>query len=79
MRSRSSASAITCGSNAATRPGHPTACWTALQLDEAELAHLFDLTRAAGPAPSRHRRPKAAAGVTATVQRMLDAIAGAPA
>src|SRR5579864_5976780 len=36
---------------------------TALQLDEAEPTHLFDLARAAQPTPPRERRAKAS-GVT---------------
>ena len=51
---------------------------TALQLDEAERAHLFDLARAAQPAPPRHRRAKAS-GVTDVIQQILDAITEAPA
>jgi transcriptional regulator with XRE-family HTH domain len=50
----------------------------ALQLDEAERAHLFDLARAAQPAPPRHRRAKTA-GVTDVIQQILDAITEAPA
>ncbi|HXZ71160.1 MAG TPA: helix-turn-helix transcriptional regulator [Streptosporangiaceae bacterium] len=51
---------------------------SALQLDEAERAHLFDLARAAQPAPPRHRRAKAS-GVTDVIQQILDAITEAPA
>ncbi len=51
---------------------------SALQLDEAERAHLFDLARAAQPAPPRHRRAKAS-GVTDVIQQILDAITDAPA
>jgi transcriptional regulator with XRE-family HTH domain len=51
---------------------------SALQLDEAERAHLFDLARAAQPAPPRQRRRKAS-GVTAGIQQILDAITDAPA
>ena len=51
---------------------------TALQLDEAERAHLFDLARAAQPAPPRHRRAKAS-GVTDVIQQILDAVTEAPA
>ncbi|WP_280294653.1 helix-turn-helix transcriptional regulator [Nocardia abscessus] len=51
----------------------------ALHLDDAERAHLFDLAHAAAPAPARQRRPKATAGVTATIQQVLDAITDAPA
>jgi transcriptional regulator with XRE-family HTH domain len=50
----------------------------ALQLDEAERAHLFDLARATQPvAPKRRRRAKQR--VRPGVQRMLDAMTGAPA
>lgn len=50
----------------------------ALQLDEAERAHLFDLARAAGSTPRRRRRP-ASQQVRPSVQRMLDAMTAAPA
>jgi transcriptional regulator with XRE-family HTH domain len=50
----------------------------ALQLDEAERAHLFDLARGAHGAPPTRRRP-AKQRVRPSVQRMLDAITGAPA
>jgi transcriptional regulator with XRE-family HTH domain len=50
----------------------------ALQLDEAERAHLFDLARAAGSTPRRRRRPTSQR-VRPSVQRMLDAITAAPA
>ena len=49
----------------------------ALQLDEAERSHLFDLARAAGPTAARRRRR--AQGVRPSVQRILDAMTGAPA
>lgn len=54
---------------------------TALHLDEAERAHLFDLARAARPttAPARQRRGRRASGVTDGLQRILDAITDAPA
>ena len=52
----------------------------ALQLDEAEAAHLFDLARAARPRPVRHRGPRAGANlVRPSLQRFLDAISDAPA
>jgi len=51
---------------------------SALQLDEAERAHLFDLARAAQPAPPRQRRSKTS-GVTDGIQQILDAITDAPA
>ena len=56
----------------------------ALQLDEAERDHLFDLARAAGPAPARAARAARAArrrkaAVTPGVQQVLDAITDAPA
>jgi transcriptional regulator with XRE-family HTH domain len=50
----------------------------ALQLDEAERAHLFDLARAAQPTPPRQRRAKTS-GVTDVIQQILDAITEAPA
>jgi len=50
----------------------------ALQLDEAERAHLSDLARAAQPAPPRQRRTKTS-GITVGVQQVLDAITDAPA
>ena len=50
----------------------------ALQLDEAECAHLFDLARAAQPARPRQRRGKKP-GVTDGIQQILDAITDAPA
>lgn len=50
----------------------------ALQLDEAERAHLFDLARAAKATPSSQpRRP--AGRIRPGVQRVLDAVTGAPA
>ena len=50
----------------------------ALQLDEAERAHLFDLARAAhATSPRRRRAP--AQQVRPSVQRILDAITAAPA
>jgi transcriptional regulator with XRE-family HTH domain len=50
----------------------------ALQLDDAERAHLFDLARAAQPAiPTRRRRRRQR--VRPGVQRMIDAMTGAPA
>jgi transcriptional regulator with XRE-family HTH domain len=50
----------------------------ALQLDEAERDHLFDLARSSEPALPASRRP-AAQHVREPVQRVLDAIADAPA
>jgi transcriptional regulator with XRE-family HTH domain len=50
----------------------------ALQLDEAERAHLFDLARAAQPAVPRRRR-RTQQRVRPSVQRLIDAMAGAPA
>jgi len=51
---------------------------SALQLDEAERAHLFDLARAAQPARPRQQRAKNS-GVTDGIQQILDAITDAPA
>ena len=50
----------------------------ALQLDEAERTHLFDLARAANTTQGTRRRP-AAQRVRPGVQRILDAMTGAPA
>ena len=51
----------------------------ALQLDDAESAHLFDLARAANASPTA-RRPRTKTGeVRPTLQRVLDAITEAPA
>jgi len=50
----------------------------ALQLDEAERAHLFDLARASQPASPRQRRVRSS-GLTAGIQQILDAISDAPA
>ena len=50
----------------------------ALQLDDAERAHLFDLARAASPTPARRRRRPAQRGVRPALQQILDTI-GAPA
>ena len=50
----------------------------ALQLDDAERAHLFDLARGADAAP--RRRPRSTPGrLRPSVQRVLDAITAAPA
>ncbi len=51
----------------------------ALQLDDAERAHLLDLARAAHPMPARPRRRQAKHGVRPEVQWTLDAITGAAA
>jgi transcriptional regulator with XRE-family HTH domain len=50
----------------------------ALQLDEAEHAHLFDLARAANTSPTK-RRKSSPQKVRPSVQRMLDAMTDAPA
>lgn len=52
----------------------------ALQLDEAECTHLYDLARAAHSRPGRRRRSPAGANqVRPSLQRFLDAITDAPA
>jgi transcriptional regulator with XRE-family HTH domain len=51
----------------------------ALQLDDAERAHLFDLARAAQPTTARPRRRQAKHRVRAEIQWTLDAITGAAA
>jgi transcriptional regulator with XRE-family HTH domain len=50
----------------------------ALQLDETERTHLFDLMRAAHPSLRRRRR-RARQRIRPTVQHMLDAMLGVPA
>jgi transcriptional regulator with XRE-family HTH domain len=50
----------------------------ALQLDDAERDHLFDLARAAEPKPARQNRGREPS-VSASVQQVLDAISDAPA
>jgi transcriptional regulator with XRE-family HTH domain len=50
----------------------------ALQLDEAERAHLYDLARAAQAGPTRRRRSKPS-GLTDGMRQILDAVADAPA
>ncbi|TQJ38109.1 helix-turn-helix protein [Arthrobacter sp. SLBN-112] len=50
----------------------------ALQLDDAETAHLFDLARASTAAP-RVRRRRSPQTVRPSVQRVIDAITAAPA
>jgi transcriptional regulator with XRE-family HTH domain len=50
----------------------------ALQLDDAERAHLFDLARAAKPTVAPRRRRPASQSVRPAVQRILDAM-GTPA
>lgn len=50
----------------------------ALQLNDAEIAHLYDLARAADVAP-RARRRRSPQTVRPSVQRVIDAITGAPA
>ncbi|PRX97929.1 helix-turn-helix domain-containing protein [Allonocardiopsis opalescens] len=51
----------------------------ALQLNEAERAHLFALARAAGPGRTPGRRMPTSVRRRPAVQQMLDAITGAPA
>jgi transcriptional regulator with XRE-family HTH domain len=52
----------------------------ALQLDDAERAHLHNLARAAQARPRRTRRgPATRPGVRPEIQRILDAMTGAPA
>jgi len=66
------------GSLAGTSEGVLDALATALQLDDAERDHLFHLARQCGaPGVRRHRTPEAT--VRPALQRLLDAITGAPA
>ncbi|WP_092804962.1 helix-turn-helix domain-containing protein [Rhodococcus globerulus] len=50
----------------------------ALQLDDAEIDHLADLARAAGPPPPRRRTRPGEQTVKPTLQRFLDSVTGAP-
>jgi transcriptional regulator with XRE-family HTH domain len=50
----------------------------ALQLDEAEVSHLFDLARAANTSPTKRRR-SSPQRVRPSIQRLLDAMTDAPA
>ena len=66
------------GNAAGVSDGVLDALADALQLDDAERAHLFDLARAAGPVVPK-RRPRASANqVRPVVQRIVDSI-GSPA
>jgi transcriptional regulator with XRE-family HTH domain len=68
------------GNLAGASEGVLQALATALHLDEAERAHLFDLARAAStPSATRKRRRPVEQGVRPSVQRILDAMTGAPA
>src|ERR1700722_7827572 len=51
----------------------------ALHLDEAERAHLFDLARAAAPAPPRAPRRPGPQQVRPSVRRILDSMTSSPA
>ena len=51
----------------------------ALQLDEAEHAHLHDLARAANTTPPARRRPAPKQQIRPVVQRILDGMAALPA
>jgi transcriptional regulator with XRE-family HTH domain len=51
----------------------------ALQLDDAERAHLFDLARAAQPIGPPPRRRPAGHGIRPSVQQLMDAMTGAAA
>lgn len=51
----------------------------ALQLDEAETAHLFDLARTANASPVARKARKKTETIRPSIQRLLDAMTGAPA
>ncbi|MEU1973448.1 helix-turn-helix transcriptional regulator [Microbacterium sp. NPDC019599] len=51
----------------------------ALQLDEAETAHLFDLARTANASPIARKPRKRAETLRPSIQRLLDAVTEAPA
>jgi transcriptional regulator with XRE-family HTH domain len=48
----------------------------ALQLDEAERAHLYDLARTAAASPTRAARRSTAANMRPSIQRVLDSYSG---
>ena len=66
------------GSAAGASDGVLDALADALQLDDAERTHLFDLARAANPVPSRRGRRASPQQVRPVVQRIVDSI-GSPA
>jgi transcriptional regulator with XRE-family HTH domain len=66
------------GNAAGVSDGVLDALADALQLDDAERAHLFDLVRAAGPVAPKRRRRASAQQVRPVVQRIVDSI-GSPA
>jgi transcriptional regulator with XRE-family HTH domain len=66
------------GNAAGVSDGVLDALADALQLDDAERAHLFDLARAAGPVAPKRRRRASAQQVRPVVQRIVDTI-GSPA
>jgi len=51
----------------------------ALQLDDAETAHLFDLARTANASPVARKPRKKTETIRPSIQRLLDAMTGAPA
>lgn len=51
----------------------------ALQLDDAETAHLFDLSRTANSSPAARAPRKRSVAVRPSIQRLLDAMTEAPA
>jgi transcriptional regulator with XRE-family HTH domain len=51
----------------------------ALNLDQAERDHLYNLARASGPSGKAQRRPLQSGAVRPTLQFMLDSITGSPA
>ena len=51
----------------------------ALQLDEAETAHLFDLAHTANTSPAAHRPRARTTAIRPSIQRLLDAMTDAPA
>ena len=67
------------GSAAGVSDGVLDALATALRLDEAERSHLIDLARATQPATGPRRRRPARQQIRPAVQRILDAMTGAPA
>jgi transcriptional regulator with XRE-family HTH domain len=63
------------GNAAGVSDGVLEALADALALDDAERNHLFDLARAANPAPTRRARRTSSQKIRPVVQRVVDSIA----
>jgi transcriptional regulator with XRE-family HTH domain len=67
------------GNLAGASAGVLEALASALQLDDAERAHLFDLARTASTSPGRARRRPSPSRIRPSLLAMLEALTGAPA